>query len=84
MTLVAFTKPLSLNAFDRLNDFDGTKSEVSAVGDGNDRINGRGAIRCTDDVLREGVIDELLLLLPPVVLSDDQGLGTEFAGGKFS
>lgn len=83
ITLVALTKPLSLNAFDKLNDFDGFISEVS-VGDGYDRTNGRGAIRCNDEVLRWGATEELLLLLPPDVLRDDQGLGGELAGGRFS
>ena len=71
MTLVALTIPLSLNgsALDKLNDFDAISGEV-AVGDGYDRTNGLGAMRCKEEDLREGAVDEALLLLPPGTTDD--------------
>lgn len=85
MTLVALTTPLSLNdsPLEKLNDFDGSISADSAVGEGYVLTNGLGAMRCKFECLREPVVDELLLLLPPR-LTEDHALGALLAGGRFS
>ena len=79
MTLVALTKPLSLKdiPLDKLNDFDGIISDESIFV----LINGRGPIRCREEVLRDGAADELLL---PLGITEDHSFCRPFAGGRFS